>query len=404
MIDSIRRGSILIVVLACSCAFADDVPRQFQYNGSALATAKQKFAAGDPAMAKIVKSIQNHADSELNDGPFTIVHKTHPLPGVDPHDYVSLAPYFWPNPDTKDGLPYVRHDGERNPETQDYDGPILTRLSSHVYSLALAGYFTGDRRYSDRAALLLRVWFFDPATKMNPDLEHAQFIKGINDGRGTGILETTRLFNVIDAVGLLRLSPSWTDDDQKKIEAWFTNYVNWMQTSKHGHDESNATNNHGSWFDVQNVAFMLFLGQDSAARKIAETAKIKRIATQLQPDGTEPRELQRTKSFGYSVFNLTALSELADLSERVDVDLWHFKTSDGRCIRTTLDWLVPYATGEKKWTHQQIAAFTASSMFVPLRRAAVAYDEPKYAMISDKLRDRSDEGLDNIRYPVSSTK
>jgi hypothetical protein len=98
------------------------------------------------------------------------------------------------------------------------------------------------------------------------------------------------------------------------------------------------------------------------------------------------------------------LSELADLSQRVDVDLWHFKTSDGRCIRTTLDWLVPYATGEKKWTHQQIAAFTASSMFVPLRRAAVAYNEPKYVQISDKLRDRSDEGLDNLRYPISGTK
>src|ERR1700722_9100711 len=246
----IRSVSIVAVLLMFSFANAADAPRVFQCDGSALAAAKDRFIAGDAATVRVVKSIRSRADSELKDGPFTIVNKTHPLPGVDPHEYVSLAPYFWPNPDTKDGLPYVRHDGERNPETLGFDSPILTQMCSHVYTLALAAYFTGDRKYSDRAALLLRAWYFDPATRMNPDLEHAQFVKGINNGRGTGILESVRMLNVIDAVGMLRLSPSWTDDDQAKIHAWFSDYVNWMQTSKHGHDESNATNNHGSWFDV----------------------------------------------------------------------------------------------------------------------------------------------------------
>ena len=156
-------------------------------------------------------------DSLLSGGPFTIVHKQHPLPGVDPHDYVSLAPYYWPNPDTPDHLPYVRRDGERNPETREFDARIFSTFSEHVWGLALAGYMTGDHRYSQRAAALLRAWFIDPETRMNPNLEHAQFVKGENTGRGTGIIESNRFLNVIDAVGLLRANQCRMED-RRSIE------------------------------------------------------------------------------------------------------------------------------------------------------------------------------------------
>lgn len=32
------------------------------------------------------------------------------------HDYYSFPPYWWPNPDTQDGLPYIRKDGQTNPD------------------------------------------------------------------------------------------------------------------------------------------------------------------------------------------------------------------------------------------------------------------------------------------------
>lgn len=34
----------------------------------------------------------------------------------DANDYVSLARYFWPDPNTPNGLPYIRRDGHVNPE------------------------------------------------------------------------------------------------------------------------------------------------------------------------------------------------------------------------------------------------------------------------------------------------
>jgi hypothetical protein len=364
---------------------ASDVPLVFQCDPQALVHARQQWQAHDPAVVEVVKKIQQDADKALKGGPYAVTQKKHSLPGVDPHDYVSLAPYFWPNPDTSDHLPYVRHDGRRNPETRDYDATPMGNMSGHVYALALAYYFTGDEKYAGRAALLLRAWFIDDATRMNPNLTHGQLVKGKNEGRPTGIIETLRLLNVIDAIGLLHGSKSMTDADQKKLESWFREYRNWLLESKTGQGEGKARNNHGTWYDVQVVIFSLFLGDEAQAKKTAEAAKEKRIAVQIEPDGSQPLELTRTKSFSYSVFNVSALTELADLGQRVGVDLWNYKTADGRSIRAAIDYLLPYALDEKQWTHEQIDALTPGGMFVPLRRAANAYHEAKYEAACAKV-------------------
>jgi hypothetical protein len=352
-------------------------PVVFQCDGRALAAAREAWIAKDPAYKERLVDIQTSAEKDLSDGPYSIVNKQHSLPNVDVHDYVSLAPYFWPNPDTPDGLPYVRHDGERNPQTGDYDARPFSEMAGHVYQLSLAGYLTGDRRYSDRAALLIRVWFLDPATRMNPNLQHAQFVQGVNEGRGTGIIESNRLFDVLDGIGLLNASgpSSWSADDQKKIEAWFTDYRNWMQTSANGQAEAAAANNHGSWYAAQLTAYSLFLGDQATAKQTAQAAR-KRIAAQILPDGEQPLELARTKSFSYSTFNLSALTMLANLGQHVDIDLWNYKTDDGRSLRAAIDYLIPYATGAKSWQHQQLGVFSGAGLFVPLRRAAAAYHEP----------------------------
>jgi hypothetical protein len=371
-----------------------DPPRVFQCSGAALAAARERAMAGDPKISGVVEQLRDRGNSLLNDGPFSIVDKKHPLPGVDPHDYVSLAPYYWPNPNTPDGVPYIRRDGVRNPETIGYDAKVFSAFSEHVWGLALSGYITGDGRYSRRAALLVRAWFFDPATRMNPNLDHAQFVKGENLGRGTGVLDSVRFLNVLDGVGLLQKSSDWSADDQAKLEDWFRTYLKWLRESPNGLAESRATNNHSNWYDVQETAFMLFLGDEAGARQVLEEAKTKRIAKQIEPDGRAPRELSRTKSWGYSCYNLKALTLLADLGERVDIDLWNFQTPDGRSIRAALDFLLPYATGQQQWPHQQISRFDPNELLLPLRRAAIALKNPKYAEAVTQLQAGAD--ADNV--------
>jgi hypothetical protein len=380
---------------------ADRPSRTFLYEESALLNAKKRAAAGDHAAAAAIKAVRARAEKALKAGPFSVVHsRPRKPPSGDPHDYLSQAPYWWPDPKKPDGLPYIRRDGQTNPERNQFDSPLLAKMSSAVGTLAQAYRLTGDERYAAHAARLVRVWFLDPATRMNPNFNYAQFVPGRNDGRGTGIIESRNFLTVVDAVGLLRDAPAWTRADQAGLEEWFRRYLHWLQTSKQGKEEAAAANNHGSWYDVQVVTFALFTGDRKTAKAVLEQARAKRIARQIEPDGRQPLELKRTKSFAYSVFNLEALVHLAALGERLGVDLWGYRTKDGRSLRQALDWLLPYALGEKEWPYKQLGKLQAGGLAPLLRRAANAYREPRYEQALARLpqADRRREALE-LLYP-----
>jgi hypothetical protein len=276
-------------------------------------------------------------------------------------------------------LPYIRRDGERNPEINKItDHASLDDLENSVETLALAYYLKRDEAYAARAAQLLRAFFLDPATRMNPNLQYAQFIPGVNTGRGIGLIETRGLTRVVDAIGLLAGSKALTEADQHGLQTWFDKFLQWMLESKNGREESAAKNNHGTYYDVQVVSFALFLGKNDLARRVLEEARQKRIAVQIEPDGRQPLELVRTKAWGYSNGNLDGLMLLATLGQRANVDLWNFQTQDGRSIRKALDFLVPVALGERKWEYQELGGVKPESLFPLMRRAAAVYHDKQY--------------------------
>jgi hypothetical protein len=352
-------------------------PRVFLLNARQLQTARERLRSGATNLAPALAQLERDAGQALAAGPFSVVNKKPTPPSGDKHDYMSQAPYFWPNPNTSNGLPYIRRDGERNPELNRIsDHRSLDEMAGAVETLALAYYFKGDEAYADKAARLLRAWFLEPATRMNPNLQYAQAVPGINTGRGIGLIETRGLTRVVDAVGLMTGSRTLTETDQRGIQTWFAQFLQWMQDSENGRAEAAAKNNHGTYYDVQVASFALFLGQDKLAREIIETARRKRIAVQIEPDGRQPLELVRTKAWSYSVGNLSALMLLARLGDNVGVDLWHFQTDDGRSIRKALDYLVPFALAGKKWPHQQIGGWPPEMLFPLLRQAALKLPGP----------------------------
>jgi hypothetical protein len=373
----------LFTCAAVLLASADETsPRYFGARPGALAEAKARLSNHDDALKPALSKLVREADKALQAEPLSVVEKDKTPPSGDKHDYMSVAPYYWPDAKKSDGLPYVRHDGKVNPESRDdgFDHGRIGLMAKNVETLALAYYFTGKEAYAEHAAKMLRVWFLDPATRMNPNLKYAQAVPGENTGRGTGILEGRNLSAAADAAELLAGSPAWTAADRQEFKSWLEKYLDWLLTSKPGHDELNAKNNHGTWFDVQTMELALVLGKTDLANKIAEGAKKKRIATQIELDGKQPLELARTAALSYSLFNVDALFTLAAMSEHVGVDLWHCRLANGKFApETALDFLLPYATDpSKKWPYEQIKKFDRAEFAPVIRQAAIAYNEPKY--------------------------
>jgi Alginate lyase len=365
--------------IAAAQATKAATPRVFIIDGPKLAETKRHIQSGDQTFAAAMAKLQTEARRAMQQKPVSVVTKSATPPSGDKHDYMSQAPYFWPNPDNPDGLPYIRRDGERNPELDKITDHLnLDQMEVAVRVVSLAYYFKDDEEYAAKATQLLCAWFLDPATRMNPNLEYAQFIPGVNTGRGIGLIETRGLADTVDAIGLLAGSKSWTSADQKGLEAWFIKFLQWMQESRNGREENAAKNNHGTYYDVQALSFALFLRRNDLAKQIAEAAKEKRIALQIEPDGRQPLELARTKAWSYSNMNLDGLMLLARLAESVGVDLWTFQAKDGRGIRQALEYLYPYATEDRQWTYQQIGGFEAKLFFPLMRRAAVHYQDQKF--------------------------
>ena len=387
MLQSWFRCAVLLVLLAAVRGAGAQDGALVSLRAEELSRAKTALQRGDTALRPAFEQLSRDAERALTAGPFSVMDKKRVPPSGNRHDYMSLGPYWWPDSTKPDGLPYVRRDGWRNPEIQDdYDAPRFKRMTDAVNTLALAYYFTGREPYAEHAEGLLRVWFVDSATRMNPSLTYGQAIPGITAGRGIGIIETRGLVRLLDAIALLETSPGWTPSDRREIREWMAAYLDWLLTSKNGRDEQSAKNNHGSWYDAQTAALALFLGRPELTRRIVQASKTRRVAVQIQPDGGQPFEQSRTRSFDYSVFNLEALMQLAELGRKVGVDLWNYRAPKGGSIRQALDHLTPYADTNRKWQGEQITPVDATRLLEVLRLGQLAFNDAKYRGLIARMR------------------
>lgn len=305
----------------------------------------------------LTEQIVKDADKLLKKKIASVVEKEKLAPSGDKHDYISCAPYYWPDPANPTG-PYIRRDGESNKAVLTPDKKNLGSLIYAVVQLSLAYKLSSDEKYAAKAVDNLRIWFLNPATRMNPNLNFGQTIYGRlgGKGRGAGMIETYRFVELLDGVELLRKSPSFTETDLKNLKKWFDEYLQWMMTSEVGNQEYKAKNNHGTSFDIQAIRYALFVGKVDIARNYLNDFPARRLFAQIEPDGKQPAELVRTKALHYSVFNLIHILDICFIAKTMDVDLYNLKSEDGRSISKALEFVAQFAGKPKSsFPYQQIS-------------------------------------------------
>lgn len=365
-------------------------PKTLLLDASRLETLKKRASQNDAVVKTMVADLVKKADRFLAIQPLSVMDKGFTPVSGSKHDYMSQAPYFWYDSSKPNGRPYMRRDGVRNPEINKIeDHKHLDELEESVYALSVAYYFTNAEKYAVKAAALLRHWFLNAETKMNPNLDYAQGIPGVTDGRGIGLIETRSLMDIADAVGLLNGSKAWTTTDNTGIQDWYKQFLSWMLTSKNGKDERAAKNNHGTWYNAQVVSYALFTGDHQLAHELAEEGK-RRIDSQFTAEGKMPLELERTTALGYSTFNLLAWNKFAVLAAKAGTDLWQYTNAKGAGIRKAVDWLIPYAVDEKKWEYQQINPYNKNELYEMLLYAAGYYGK-SYLAEADKTHKKGND-------------
>lgn len=341
----------LALLLLAPCTQAQSI-----WNPTHLANVKQSIH--QPFYATAYEGLKAEADRLLDVRPLSVMMKEKTPASGDKHDYMSQARYYWPDPSKPGGLPYIARDGESNPELNKLDRNRLGATANRVTTLSLAWYFSGEEKYAQKATELIRTWFFNKDTRMNPNLEYAQMIPGHNNGKGRcyGVLDSYSFVEMLDAVKLLETSKSFTAKDAKELKAWFGKLLNWILTSPQGQEESRQANNHSTAYDAQVIAIALYTGNLKVAREVINSVPTKRIYTQIEPDGRQPYELRRTLAFGYSQYNLTHLLDIFCMAQKIGLKIDDATSADGRNFYKAMDFLAAYVGKDvKDWPYQQIS-------------------------------------------------
>jgi hypothetical protein len=310
----------------------------------------QRYRDKDPATLEIITALRNIVDAEVMPRaiPSVMDKPLTPVSG-DKHDYMSMSPYWWPNPDTADGYPFIRRDGERNPLRDKLDNNNMSEMATSVWLLSVLYTFTHEEAYAEKAAQFLNTWFLDPSTKMNPNMLYSQTVPGETTLRRSGILDSQRLIRIVDAFPLLKGSAHWSPAQDAGIQHWFKDFSDWLYTSEQGKGEIEAENNHGSYCEAQVAIFAAFGGNTDLAKDILMHRSKARIQAQFTADGKQPEELARTRPFHYCLFNLDAFLLVAALGDSIGVDLWHFQGTEGQGIQSGIQFLSNYAAEPSKW-------------------------------------------------------
>lgn len=343
----------LMILSNTTFANAQAVPDVYCWPGQSMSVARERVVRGDSTLAEALARLVREAEAELAADLVKVTDKPAELASMvgGANNYASVSGYFWPD-ERDSAAPWVMRDGKVNHDMiAQFDGPRMSTMQRRVITLCLAYYYTGDERYGRRAAQQVRAWFIDPETRMNPHMEFAQCVPNKSRGEPWGIIDANLLPYLLDGVALLSGSEFWSAEDDAELRVWFGQFTEWLWNSDLGRREREYLNNHGTFYDLLVARSAIFAGKNELARQVVATYGQRRIATQIQPDGSTPHEQNRVYAAMYTCWNLKGMADMLLLGRRLGIDLWAFETSDGRSLKAAIHWLKPYVIDPSTWPY-----------------------------------------------------
>lgn len=370
-----------VVFTAVNCVPSHKIPSFIGLDETDLQSIRKEIQSGKSTGSQAYDKLILEAGLILDNIPETVIDGDAP-PSGNKHDFFAIGRLSFPNPETPDGLPYIRRDGITNPEADGdkYDLSRYFRTVTDVKTLSLAWFYSGNIKFAEKAVELLRVWFINPETAMNPHFEFASALPGVYNGMPIGIIFGVTLIEMLDYVKLLSASKKWSSADKNNLRKWFSALTKWLLESEFGKKEAVAKNNHGSWYAAQVAAYSLYTGEIENAKAMVSLAR-KQIDEQFSSDGSLPQELKRQRSLHYSIYGMQAFTTMALCAEKIGEDLWNHQTLDGRGLKSGYRFLVPYLLEEKPWAWTNIESgkpVNINALSI-MRWAAKKYPSPEFA-------------------------
>ncbi len=363
------------------------------WDSELLTLIKSQISKGNPLYTESWQKLQKEADKWLSKPDPTIVNKPMAPASGDRHDYLSLGKYWWPNPNTPDGLPYIRKDGKTNPEIEKFDRKTLGEFVDGTVKLTLAYYYSDKKEYADKAVSMIKTWYLDPKTMQNPNMNFGQAVPGVTDnkGRPEGMIDASGFIYVTDAIEILHTRGQLTDKELDELKKWFSEFCNWMTTNTLGIKEGLAANNHSMAYDVQLTRYSLFTGDLVTAKRVLNEYTPKRLIPQIEADGKQPLELARVTSFHYSIANLGHMMDMCDMGKQMGILLYSTGQKKGS-IDMAIQYLIPYINNESKFPYKDETKnwkSEAGTMVNLIYRASFYNPEmnKKYLEIYDNLKE-----------------
>ena len=326
-------------------------PNTLTYSGKRL----EEMKVGNEVPKKVLDELRERAEKHLDAPVIAVVYRKAVPVTKNPHEYASYGTYWWPNPDTPDGLPYVRRDGLQSPITTA--DVWFEEMADMVRELTLAAYYFEEEKYAKKAVKMIYDWYLNPETYMIPHAEYSQAIPGICNGRGIGVIDFHTSFYIWDSVAILDSLGYISEEFMRGMKKWYSDFADWLLTSENGLDEAIQENNHGTWYDVAVLGAALFSGRKMLADKICKTAYDIRFKSQVRKDGSQPLELARTMGLVYSAYNAMAMALVANMAEINGFKkYWEEDEEYGApIIKKAVDYIYPYVLNPETFPYQELS-------------------------------------------------